>query len=70
MFEHERIKLVYDKFIRIPHLNITDYVKPAPIKDILKEYFQFTDNDYYPYISGVENEQLKSHMAELKLLRI
>jgi hypothetical protein len=64
MFEHERIKLVYDKFIRIPHLNITDYVRPAPLKDILKEYLQFSDDDFYPYISGLENEDIKTHMAE------
>ena len=64
MFEYDRIKLVYDKLIKIPHLQLTDYVKPTPLKDILKEYFQFTDNDYYPYLFGGDDEEMVKHMAE------
>lgn len=64
MIEYERLKTVYDKLIRIPHLNLTDYIKPVPIKDILKEYFQFEDTDFYPYISGLADERIKEHMAK------
>ncbi len=63
MFDPERVKLVYDKLIQIPHLNITNYVKPAPMREILKEYLQFEDADFYPYISGLDNEEIKTHMA-------
>lgn len=64
MFDKERVDNLYQKLIQIPHLNITNYVKPAPMREILKEYLQFDDNDFYPYISGIDDNEFKSHMAE------
>jgi len=34
------------------------------MREILKEYLQFNDEDFFPYISGIPDNELKNHMAE------
>lgn len=47
----------------IPHLNITPYLPKVPIEEMLEELNQFTDEDFYPYITGNTNKELAAHMA-------
>ena len=48
----------------IPHLNITEFVNPVPLQNILKELEQFQEQDFYPYITGNTNKQLSDYMAK------
>jgi hypothetical protein len=59
----ERIKKLNDKMNNIPHLNLTKFLPTVPLKNMLIDLFQFSDSDFYPYITGFENEQAREHMA-------
>lgn len=52
------------KLNEIPHLNLTRYLPRVPIEDMLDELSQFTDADFYPYITGNPNKELAEHMAK------
>lgn len=60
----DRVKALQDKMNRIPHLNISKYLPQPPIREMIKELFQFDDSDFYPYITGFMNENAKKHMAD------
>lgn len=63
MPEFDRIKKLNQKMNYIPHLNLTKYLPTVPLKKMLIDLFQFSDTDFYPYITGFESEQAREHMA-------
>jgi hypothetical protein len=59
----ERIESLNTRLNAIPHLNLSKYLPHAPLREMIKELFQFTENDFYPYITGFQDEKSKEHMA-------
>lgn len=62
-FDYDRVKALNKKLNYIPHLNITKYLPTVPIKLMLKNLFQFDDEDFYPYITSLKDEKIAEHMA-------
>lgn len=48
---------------QIPHLNLTEFLDPVPLNDLLNELGAFSNQDYFPYISGNKNKELADYMA-------
>jgi len=63
-FDYNRVKDLNDQLNYIPHLNITKFLPTVPIRDFLKDLLQFSDNDFYPYITSLENEEIAKYMAD------
>lgn len=55
--------LISQRLNRIPHLNLTKFLSKVPIEKMLRELNQFSNEDFYPYITGNLNQQLAEHMA-------
>ena len=62
MLTEEEI-LVSQHLNKIPHLNLTKYLPEVPLREMLKELFQFNDEDFYPYVTGNTNQRLAEHMS-------
>lgn len=62
-FSYERVKALNDRLNYIPHLNITKLLPTVPIRSFIKDLFQFEDNDFYPYITSLDNEKIAEYMA-------
>ena len=54
---------IIKKLNQVPHLNLTKFVKPVPLSDLVNELDQFNNSDYYPYITGNSNKALADYMA-------
>lgn len=57
------VREVSDALNQIPHLNLTPYLPEVPLRDLLKDLFQFDDTEFMPYITGNKNKDLQKHMA-------
>ncbi len=53
-----------EKLEHIPHLNITEFVPPVPVNELLAELSKFNNKDFYPYISGNPSKELAAYMAK------
>jgi hypothetical protein len=60
----ERLRDINKKLNSIPHLNITKFLPQPPLRDMMKELFQFDEKDFYPYITGFQDEQAQEYMAK------
>lgn len=60
----DRLRAVNQKLNEIPHLNLSKYLPEPPLRMMIKELFQFEENDFYPYITGFEDQEAKDFMAK------
>jgi hypothetical protein len=59
----ERLSRVNKKLNSIPHLNLTKFLPQPPLRQMLVELFQFNETDFYPYITGFQDQKAQEHMA-------
>ena len=48
---------LYEKLVRIPHLNLTPYLPKAPLEEMLKDLSQFKDDDFFSYKTATKDKQ-------------
>ena len=63
ILDKNRIESLNIKMNSIPHLNISNFLPQPPLRDMIKDLFQFTETDFYPYVTGFHSEEAKTHMA-------
>lgn len=72
MIDKKKILELSDNLNKIPHLNLTNYLKTVPLEKILGELSQFSNSDFYPYHNGQIREEflnfLKSHWKGMCLI--
>lgn len=58
------VKKIQEEMTYIPHLNLSKYLPQPPLREMIKELLQFDESDFYPYITGFQDEAARKHMAD------
>lgn len=55
---------LYEKLVRIPHLNLTPYLPKVPLKEMLKDLSQFKDDDFFSYKTATKDKQFLEFLGK------
>ena len=55
---------LYEKLVRIPHLNLTPYLPKVPLEEMLKDLSQFRDDDFFSYKTATKDKQFLEFLGK------
>ena len=55
---------LYEKLVRIPHLNLTPYLPKVPLEEMLKDLSQFKDDDFFSYKTATKDKQFLEFLGK------